>query len=219
MKDKNSRRNGTSAFMFTKDMTLVSHIPSAQKRNKKNVLLLSTMHTQPTVNIENGKPEIIDFYNGTKGGVDTFDQMCAQYSCSRKTNRWPMCMFYGMINAAVINSWVIFKANNDRVGGKKMKRRQYMHEMALQLIKPNAQQRLNAPTQHKKVKAIITQVCSINPSGMVAGAGPSAAEMREPMVRCKKCESKADKKTRFRCHSCRQPVCPSHYYPYCCDCV
>ena len=177
------------------------------------------MHTQPTVNIENGKPEIIEFYNGTKGAVDTFDQMCAQYSCSRKTNRWPMCMFYGMINAAVINSWVIFKANNDRVGGKKMKRRMYMHEMALQLIKPNAQQRLNAPTQHKKVKAIITQVCSINSSGMVAGAGPSAAEMREPMVRCKKCESKADKKTRFRCHSCRQPVCPSHYYPYCCDCV
>lgn len=177
------------------------------------------MHTQPDVNRESGKPQIIEFYNETKGGVDTFDQMCALYSCSRKTNRWPLCVFFGIVNSALINSWIIYKANTGMGDGNKMKRRKYMHNLALQLIKESAEVRLNTPKQHRSVKSIIQQVCEINPSGTSAGTGPSAAEMREPMVRCRKCQSKADKKTRFRCHSCKQPVCPSHYYPLCSDCV
>ena len=33
------------------------------------------MHSTKTINKETRKPEIIDFYNSTKGGVDTFDQL------------------------------------------------------------------------------------------------------------------------------------------------
>lgn len=35
---------------------------------------------------ENGKPEIISYYN-TKGGVDDFDEKCADYCCERHTSR------------------------------------------------------------------------------------------------------------------------------------
>ncbi|XP_064094353.1 piggyBac transposable element-derived protein 4-like [Macrobrachium nipponense] len=219
MREKKDRRPGSSAFLFTDDLTLVSYVPNTQT-TKKNVLLLSSMHTQQVVNDVTGKPNIIEYYNETKGGVDTFDQMCATYNCSRKTNRWPLCVFFGMVNASIINSWIIYKANNPTLQRKELHRRKFMHGLALQLIKPSAQERMNNPSQHRQVKLAIRQVCSLNlRSGTAAGAGPSAAEMRNPMVRCTKCDSKADKKTRFRCHSCRQPVCPSHYFPYCCDCI
>ena len=53
------------------------------------------------------KPEIILDYNMTKGGVDTCDKMCALYSVSRVTRRWPLAVFYILMNIAGINSWVI----------------------------------------------------------------------------------------------------------------
>ncbi|KAK3891516.1 hypothetical protein Pcinc_004606 [Petrolisthes cinctipes] len=91
MKSKEDREPGTTAFLFTNEMTLVSYVPPKTK-NKKLVLLLSTMHSQPTLG-EKGKPEVIEFYNSTKGGVDAFDGMCALYSCNRKTKRRPpLCL-------------------------------------------------------------------------------------------------------------------------------
>lgn len=104
---------------------------------KKTVLLMSSMHTQAPI-IKSGKPEIIDYYNKTKGAVDTFDQMCAKYSCSRKTERWPQCLFYGMINAAAINSWIILKHNMNRDGRWAPKRKDFMGKLALDLIKEYA---------------------------------------------------------------------------------
>ena len=50
-----------------------------------------TMHSTKTINEERKKkPEIIDFYNSTKGGVDTFDQKAHFYTISRKPQRWPL---------------------------------------------------------------------------------------------------------------------------------
>ena len=37
---------------------------------------------------EKGKSEIIMYYNKTKWGVDTFDQICSNNSCSRMNKRW-----------------------------------------------------------------------------------------------------------------------------------
>lgn len=56
------------------------------------------MHTQPDINKRTRKPEIIMFYNETKGGIDTFDQhdqLCHSTTVSRKTGRWPLRIFYG----------------------------------------------------------------------------------------------------------------------------
>ncbi|KAG0729191.1 PiggyBac transposable element-derived protein 4 [Chionoecetes opilio] len=64
MKEKSNRVPGTSAFLFTNDITLVSYIPDTATA-KKTVLLMSSMHTQPSIT-GTGKPEMIDFYNKTK---------------------------------------------------------------------------------------------------------------------------------------------------------
>lgn len=75
------------------------------------VYLLSSCDEDAVINESNGKPDMILFYNQTKGGVDSFDQMCSSMSSNRKTNRWPMAVFYGMLNMAFVNYYIIYCHN------------------------------------------------------------------------------------------------------------
>lgn len=61
--------------------------------------LLSSCDEEGVINQTTNKPYMVEFYNKTKGGVDTFDQMCSVMICSRK------------INMAFINSYVIYTHN------------------------------------------------------------------------------------------------------------
>jgi len=65
--DKQQQEN-SSEFRFTDTATMVSYVP---KRGKV-VILLSTMHGDDKLG-DGGKPDIILFYNSTKGGVDALD--------------------------------------------------------------------------------------------------------------------------------------------------
>lgn len=62
----------TNMFAFTKTETLVSYKAKANKI----VLALSTLHNDDKIDEDTGdlsKPEIITFYNLTKGGVDVVE--------------------------------------------------------------------------------------------------------------------------------------------------
>ncbi|KAJ8966737.1 hypothetical protein NQ314_003334 [Rhamnusium bicolor] len=96
----------TSMFGFRPTCTLVSYIP----KKKKNVLLVSSLHKSDEIDDKTGekrKPSIVTEYNQTKCGVDVVDKLCASYNCSRNTRRWPMVIFYTLLNIAGINSQVI----------------------------------------------------------------------------------------------------------------
>ena len=60
---------GSTLFAFKDYLTMCLCVP---KRNK-HVLLLSTAHQYDKI-CESGKPEIVEFYNKTKAGVDALDQ-------------------------------------------------------------------------------------------------------------------------------------------------
>ncbi|XP_035230233.1 uncharacterized protein LOC118202186 [Stegodyphus dumicola] len=73
----------SSLFGFrAKELTLTSYVP---KKNK-SVLVLSSMHEDNQIDLlskEQLKPEIT-FYNSTKGGVDTVDELCGNKLLSFK---------------------------------------------------------------------------------------------------------------------------------------
>jgi len=50
-------------------------VPYVPKPNKAVVLISSEHHSDAIVESNDSKPEIILFYNKTKGSVDAFDQM------------------------------------------------------------------------------------------------------------------------------------------------
>ena len=47
---------------------------------------------------QSAKPEIIAYYNKTKSGVDTMDEILGEYIVKRQTLRWPLAFFYNMVN-------------------------------------------------------------------------------------------------------------------------
>ena len=126
---------GCAKFAFDANKTLVSYVP----RRNKVVLLLSSMHYDDIIDKETGKPEIIMTYNSTKGGTDTFDQLCHSYSTARKTNRWPMRFWFGMLDQSAINAKVLYSLN---LANTKSSRRSFLKELAYSLIEPMLKKRL-----------------------------------------------------------------------------
>nr|XP_023014742.1 uncharacterized protein LOC111504426 [Leptinotarsa decemlineata] len=120
---------GASMFGFTRN-SIVCFIP----KKKKNVLLISSLHHDDNIDIQSGKPEIILDYNATKGGVDTVDRLCANYNVARNTRRWPMVVFYSVLNVTGINSFVVYCSNSPNPN---LKRRKFLQRLAMDLIRPH----------------------------------------------------------------------------------
>jgi hypothetical protein len=93
-------------FAFGEEMTAVSYVPTKSKK----VLVVSSMHHDDSIDPTTGdqfKPEIITLNNKTKSGVDVVDRMITSYDVSRGIRRWTMVIFYGLLNVASINAFVI----------------------------------------------------------------------------------------------------------------
>lgn len=192
----------SSMFGFNKDCTLVSYIP----KPGKNVILLSSLHFSDEIDSSTKlqkKPAIITDYNSTKGGVDTVDRLCSNYNCSRNTRRWPMIIFYTMLNVAGINSQVIFYANNPDLN---LLRRNYLRELANQLIRPHLESRAIAPFIPTSMKLRLQEICGMRQD--------FDQEERRP-GRCSFCSWKKNRKTRFFCCLCNKYMCLEHITALC----
>lgn len=115
---------------------------SYNPKEKKIVLLISSLHINGKIDEATQKPEIVIFYNKTKGGIDSFDQKYHQYTTARKT-RWPMRYFYAMLDHASVNSIILYTLCGDN---PKLKRLDYIYDLCLVLIKPALLRRLMTPT-------------------------------------------------------------------------
>lgn len=144
----------SSRFGFHPEkMTLVSYVPN----KKKVVLCLSTMHYDNKIDESTGeqkKPELITFYNATKGGVDVVDRMCSNYSVSRTSNRWPLTIFYCLLDIAGINSQVIYNSNTNDM----MSRRTFLKALGKELIQTHLRTRLEIVTLPKELRSRIAFV-------------------------------------------------------------
>nr|CAI5841236.1 unnamed protein product [Callosobruchus analis] len=92
--------------------------------------MLSTFHSGDYIDPELGelqKPEIVTFYNLTKGGVDVVDEMKSTYSVSRFCCRWPLRIFFTILDVAAINSNIVYKSNT----GVIEERRIYLNKLTI----------------------------------------------------------------------------------------
>lgn len=230
LKNNRSRDVGTTMFCYDGPLTLLSYKPKPAKM----VYLLSSCDEEGTVNPETKKPYMIEFYNSTKGGVDTFDQMCSVMSCSRKTNRWPMCVFYGMLNIACINSYIIYCHNASTMGEKVMNRRDFMKKLHSQLVEPWLKIKLQKPTMPTHIKqkiqkilgegAVQEEVQSQQEDKMTSNNGhevqtcSSASNMRKRKI-CGKCSYKKRRMTKTVCSKCKISICGEHKVDFCLTCA
>ena len=119
----------------------------------KAVILVSSMHDSGVMDAATKKPEFILDYNMTKGGVDTCDKMCASYSVSRVTRRWPLAVFYILKNIAGIHSWVIYTINTP--SDEPHHRILFLKNLSLSLMKEHLVSRSKIPSLPTDVSAFL----------------------------------------------------------------
>ena len=200
-------------FCYFNKQTLLSYNP----KKKEIVLVLSSIHQTGKVDEESGKPEMIVFYNKTKGGTDSFDFKCHQYTTARKTFRWPVRSFYGMLDQANVNSFVLY---NLIQSNPPMRRMEYIMELSMQLVKPLLVRRLAIPTLRINLRSIIREFLKARDS-------PEDLDIKDKFVdnklskqkRCNLCPSSLDRKTFYKCLRCDKAMCKEHVAKICCECA
>ena len=55
------------------------------------------------------KPVVVEDYNQHMSGVDKLDQMMAYYSFLHKSVKWWRKVFFWVLEAAVVNSYIVYK--------------------------------------------------------------------------------------------------------------
>ncbi|KAJ8349439.1 hypothetical protein SKAU_G00245690 [Synaphobranchus kaupii] len=164
----------SSVFAFTKSHTAVSYVP----KRGKNVLLLSTKHREPSMSeAEHQKPTIILDYNSCKGGVDNLDKVVGTYSCRRKSCRWPLTLFYNILDVSAYNAFVLWMAVDPSWNeGKKYKRRAaYQHIRAYQSSSLYPSFQTDGSTQLATTGPAQTRhprLCPLPPAPPAHGGGP-----------------------------------------------
>ncbi|XP_071022882.1 piggyBac transposable element-derived protein 3-like [Oncorhynchus clarkii lewisi] len=228
----------SSRFAFTPTATLVSYLA---KRNK-NVLLLSTLHTEGHVSDRRDrKPALILDYNCNKGGVDNLDKVVGTYSCRRMTARWPLVVFHNILDVSSYNAFVIWREiKPDWMPGKRNKRRVFLEQLGKALVKPLIQRRQHLPrTEAASALVKVLQSATAAEAAAAAAAaeaprdqqrqGPAADTAAAPLVapatgaskrkRCQLCPPKKDSKTHTVCCRCKKYICKGCSHAYCHTCA
>lgn len=76
------------------------------------------MHRDDYIDPDSGdlkKPEVITFFNLTKGGVDVVNRLKSEYSKTRISNRWPFTIFCSLLNIGASNTQIIYKTNTNDI--------------------------------------------------------------------------------------------------------
>ena len=82
-------------------------------------------------------PETIEFYNSTKFGVDVTNQMARKYSVKSKSQRWPLQVFFNILDLAGINSWILYQETT----GEGISRQEFLFQLGEELAKEDQKER------------------------------------------------------------------------------
>mgnify|MGYP001310511046 CR=1 FL=1 len=122
-------------FFFSDDLTLVSYIP---KKNRSVCLLSSEIHDSSIEQGERKRPTIILHYNQTKGAVDNGDRTTQLYSCARTTRRWPLRMFFDLIDICAFNCYILWIIKfPDWRKSDRSHLQYFLKELVIELSQPN----------------------------------------------------------------------------------
>ena len=182
---------GNRIYLFSGLVTLLNF----GDKKQKSVVLLSTLHNIESE--EEGKPEIVTYYNQSKAGVDIADQVIRFYSCKRGTRRWPLSLFYNCIDIAALNAYIIYCIRFPEFLEKEKKnaRRNFLFNLSTALMEINK-------VSNIEINHIPYENCFNN-----------------ERKRCPDCPQKPGVKTSMICSDCNKPCCKSHCVVICHHCI
>lgn len=187
-KESRGRQRRDCRYFFTENLTLLS----MKDRKPQPILLLSSQHFRP--GDRNGKPEIVDFYNQNKSGVDNMDHMISLTSSARKSSRWTYGFVFNLIDVTLLNAFIMF----EKTSGHQMKRSQFLDDLVFALCSPQMKNRLSfRSTRAVRIGLELYDIRST-----------SSHEPERKRGRCKFCSD--DNKHSNKCSICNGFTCKSH---------
>jgi len=116
------------------------------------VLALSTTHHDIQTEGEKQKPVIITHYNQTKSGMDNLDHLAGLFSVTLKTRRWPLVLFFNILDVGAIASFVILIANYPdwEKLRRASRRRRFLLKLGTDLVEDEINRRLQRPRALRK---------------------------------------------------------------------
>lgn len=202
----------SSWFFFTETSVLLSY---QAKEKKPPIIMLSTLHDIAEVFDDEKKlPTMIHDYNQTKFGVDVMDQCVNNYSVRRISKRWPMLVFFNLIDIAAINALTLWICQNPNwQNRKKHIRRLFLEELAKSLARPQHERRCQQIGLSFKVKLALQSLGF----ELKLETPKNQEHMNNPIKRkrrCFICPSNLDRKIQQVCDICNKNVCKSHSISY-----
>ena len=195
-------KKGDAIFGFQKKTTIVAY----KSNKKKHVAVLSTMNHDDNFDVETRKPEIMMAYNATKGGVDSMNQMCHAVTTKRKTNRWPMLLFYvlDLASIAVLVLW--HKVNPSEKLSDEDRRVLFKITVAKELVRLQLECRQIMKNLSRHLKFTINAALHQHPTQ--AQVGEVSTPDNRKRGQCHLCPRHQDLKTTMRCS--KSSVCSTH---------
>nr|XP_022911031.1 uncharacterized protein LOC111422056 [Onthophagus taurus] len=200
------RQVHSTMYGFTKELTLLSYVP----KKKKTVTMISSMHHEGSFDSTKGIPEIISFYNATKGGVDSLDEKCAKYTCSRRSRRFPLVIFYRILDIAAANSFII--CNYD-----KSKRMEFMKDLGRRLVTPPIERRYEIPQLSHELKSLIGRILGKDKPTELNQQSTEILKF-EILKNCYMCFKQKQRGSHYGRTMCGQPICLQCSKPTCNNC-
>lgn len=158
------------------------------------------MHDTGVIDLETQKPEIILDYNATKGGVDTVDQMCGTYAVKRISRRWPLIIFFSIMDMAGINAQILFNSN---LNNPNYPRRIFLKNLSLALMKPYLEERANLKCLPQDIQVSLAKYRKVEDP-------VTQRVQRKKVGRCTLCGRSKNINTTSRCSICDNFVCKQH---------
>ena len=176
-----------------------------QTKQKKNIALFSSMHHNDKIDPESGdmkKPEIITFYNSTKGGVDMIDQMAGEYDTSRNSQRWSLTVFYTLLNVSTITAYILYCHNPEN----KLNCRLFIKSVSMLLVQEALRGRLQNIHLSRDLRSGIRRMLPESEESSTS----SQASTSNRAKRYALCERSRDSKVKTLCTTCGKHVCKDH---------
>lgn len=207
-----NRRELPASFTSHRNRELFSNMQATNSNGTCNVLivsymakhnrvvnLLSTTHRKAVSN--NGarrKPDVVLYYNATKGGVDAADERVGTYSVKYKCRRWHVIIFCNIIDLSALNAFVTHTIVDPAWNmGKLERRRLYLLELGHALLADHLQRQVGAPA-----------------AGVGRPATGAPAENRKRGA-CGECPIGEKRKCCLRCDVCHNFMCKEHSVTLC----
>ncbi|CAJ1079156.1 uncharacterized protein LOC109196619 [Xyrichtys novacula] len=116
-------RNVTTDNFFTS-------LSLAQQLLRRKTTILGTVNKiRQEIPQSSRQRDCNELYNATKCSVDVMDQMVREYTVRTGTWRWPVAVFYNMIDMAALDAHVLYQACT----GRKERRVDFLVELAREL--------------------------------------------------------------------------------------